>query len=103
MSSLEKKTENKRAEQNRAAQRAFRQRKERYIKELEIKVATMTEWSLRMENLEKENEELKRRINELEQQLQTTTVKKEKKLDTLDDLVSILKSHRRPPLPTVEY
>ncbi|CAO3672426.1 unnamed protein product [Rhizopus microsporus] len=94
-------TESRRAEQNRAAQRAFRQRKERYVKELEAK-------------------QLKRYIIELEQQVEkqnmnklftrptttatpattTTTTEKTKALDTLNDLMSILKTHHRPPIPS---
>ncbi|KAI7887699.1 uncharacterized protein EV154DRAFT_520101 [Mucor mucedo] len=57
--------ETRRAEQNRAAQRAFRQRKERYVKELEAKVNSMADWPTRMEQLENENEGLKRKIHEL--------------------------------------
>ncbi|KAG1178271.1 hypothetical protein G6F70_004991 [Rhizopus microsporus] len=113
-------TESRRAEQNRAAQRAFRQRKERYVKELEAKVTSMADWPARMERLEKENEQLKRYIIELEQQVEkqnmnklftrptttatpattTTTTEKTKALDTLDDLMSILKTHHRPPIPS---
>lgn len=109
-------TESRRAEQNRAAQRAFRQRKERYVKELEAKVTSMADWPARMERLEKENEQLKRYIIELEQQVEkqnmnklftrptttppATTTEKTKALDTLDDLMSILKTHHRPPIPS---
>ncbi|KAI8984138.1 hypothetical protein BDF20DRAFT_368094 [Mycotypha africana] len=71
-SNTSKKTliETRRAEQNRAAQRAFRQRKERYVKELEAKVNMMAEWQTRMEHLEQENQQLKRRIEELESKQQ---------------------------------
>ncbi|KAI8992285.1 hypothetical protein BDB01DRAFT_847675 [Pilobolus umbonatus] len=58
----------RRAEQNRAAQRAFRQRKERYVKELEAKVNSMADWPSKMERLEKENEQLKRRLFQIEGQ-----------------------------------
>ncbi|CAO3649095.1 unnamed protein product [Mucor hiemalis] len=57
--------ESRRAEQNRAAQRAFRQRKELYVKELEAKVNAMANWPARMDQLEEENESLKRKISEL--------------------------------------
>ncbi|KAG1143952.1 hypothetical protein G6F37_008273 [Rhizopus arrhizus] len=93
-------TESKRAEQNRAAQRAFRQRKERYVKELEAKVHSMADWPARMERLEKENQQLREYIAQLESGQQEERLEKTKGLDTLDDLMSILKTHHRPPIPS---
>ncbi|KAI7898622.1 uncharacterized protein BX663DRAFT_489890 [Cokeromyces recurvatus] len=60
--------ESRRAEQNRAAQRAFRQRKERYVKDLEARVNAMADWPARMEQLEAENEQLKRKIKYLQEE-----------------------------------
>jgi hypothetical protein len=60
--------ETRRAEQNRAAQRAFRQRKELYVKELEAKVNAMADWPARMEQLERENEQLKRKLKAMEEE-----------------------------------
>lgn len=60
--------ETRRAEQNRAAQRAFRQRKELYVKELETKVNAMADWPARMEQLERENEQLKRKLKAIEEE-----------------------------------
>jgi predicted nuclease with TOPRIM domain len=133
--------ETRRAEQNRAAQRAFRQRKEKYVKELEQKVNAMADWPMRMEQLEKENERLKRHICTLEQSLakrtkleevesilppihnstasikqtsataamttvtntNTTTApatKTNEKGQVLDNLVTLLRSRHRPPIPS---
>lgn len=136
--------ETRRAEQNRAAQRAFRQRKERYVKELEAKVNSMADWPARMEQLENENEGLKRKVHELtikqeesnkkmfildpslshpspslppslpplpsSPQATTTTPSQKKnsppakvageKGRVLDDLVSILRTRNRPPIPS---
>ncbi|KAI8886234.1 hypothetical protein K501DRAFT_331358 [Backusella circina FSU 941] len=136
--------ETRRAEQNRAAQRAFRQRKEKYVKELEQKVNAMADWPIRMEQLEKENERLKRHIAQLEQNLakkikleeestlppiqnntanikqtsaatpampsaattitNTTTTtpatKTNEKGQVLDNLVTLLRSRHRPPIPS---
>lgn len=50
----------RRKEQNRAAQRAFRERKERYVKELEDKIRDLcAAHSLELEQLRRENEELR--------------------------------------------
>lgn len=73
--------ESRRAEQNRAAQRAFRQRKELYVKELEAKVNQMADWPARMEQLENENEQLKRKIAQLEHENVNNNQRKAIKLD----------------------
>jgi hypothetical protein len=55
----------KRAAQNRAAQRAFRQRKDRYIKDLEVKAKELDSFRRRLEQAEKEKEEMKSIITAL--------------------------------------
>lgn len=113
--------ETRRAEQNRAAQRAFRQRKELYVKELEAKVNSMADWPTRMEQLENENESLKRKVHELLIQQEESNkkmfildpsppkqqptkksppAKVGEKGRVLDDLVSILRTRNRPPIPS---
>lgn len=52
-------TNPKRAQQNREAQRKFRLRKERYIKELELQVADLKNVHGQMEELRKQNQELR--------------------------------------------
>lgn len=49
----------KRAVQNRNAQRAFRQRKEKYMKELEARVAEMLLLHKKIDDLQRENRELR--------------------------------------------
>lgn len=63
----------KRAAQNRAAQKAFRQRREQYIKDLEIKAKEMEDWQEEMDNLKKENAELRERVLTLENQVSILT------------------------------
>ncbi|KAG2194895.1 hypothetical protein INT47_010637 [Mucor saturninus] len=87
--------ETRRAEQNRAAQRAFRQRKERYVKELEAKVNSMADWPTRMEQLENENEGLKRKIHELIAKQDETN----KKMFILDSSSTTKLVHPSPTLP----
>lgn len=52
-------SQSKRAQQNRAAQRAFRQRKEKYIKELEQRVRDLETANETVEQLRRENQELR--------------------------------------------
>lgn len=63
----------KRAAQNRAAQKAFRQRREQYIKDLEVKAKEMEDWQEEMDNLKKENAELRERVLTLENQVSILT------------------------------
>ncbi|KAG2201238.1 hypothetical protein INT46_008735 [Mucor plumbeus] len=84
--------ESRRAEQNRAAQRAFRQRKELYVKELEAKVNQMADWPARMEQLENENEQLKRKIAQLEHENDNNHQRKAIKLDYTSPSLSSLSS-----------
>ncbi|KAI9017994.1 hypothetical protein CLU79DRAFT_311417 [Phycomyces nitens] len=55
-------SETKRIQQNRAAQRAFRQRKEQYVRDLESKVRDVNKWKNRVEQLERENMQLRRQL-----------------------------------------
>jgi hypothetical protein len=59
----------KRAKQNRDAQRAFRQRKEVYIKDLEKKVDELKDAKLTIDNLKRENLELRDYILTLQSRL----------------------------------
>lgn len=59
----------KRAAQNRAAQRAFRQRKERYVKDLEKKAKQMDEWKMELDQLRRQNQELRENTLRLEKQI----------------------------------
>lgn len=49
----------KRAVQNRNAQRAFRQRREKYLKELEARVGEMLQLHKKIDDLQRENRELR--------------------------------------------
>lgn len=59
MGTTRKVSTTKRAVQNRNAQRAFRQRREKYVKELEARVAEMLELHKKVEDLQRENRELR--------------------------------------------
>lgn len=78
----------KRAAQNRAAQKAFRQRREQYIKDLEIKAKEMEDWQTEMDNLRKENKDLRDRVIVLENQVHVLTGGDPNKLSELEKLES---------------
>ena len=61
----------RRAEQNRSAQRAFRERKEKYVTDLEKKVEELEKRAGggSVSRLERENEELKKYIVELQEEI----------------------------------
>ncbi|KAL0080261.1 basic-leucine zipper transcription factor [Phycomyces blakesleeanus] len=61
-------SETKRIQQNRAAQRAFRQRKEQYVRDLESKVRDINKWKHRVEQLERENMQLRKQLWEVSDQ-----------------------------------